>query len=229
MLDKIRKNLTGILGTIVFHWLIILIFLILKLNTVKKHKDLSVEIEFVPEQELVENKQESNVSGKGEEVLPYEYKNIPVNVAQKMEQELSSEAYEKKVMEELGIDELKKENSRELPDEDIAVVEEKSNEKKVKEGTYSGLTTVTFYLKNRRRHYLPIPVYKCKGGGKIVIDIVVNPEGRVVNASFSKDSDTEDDCLVNTALEYAQRSKFNADYNAVQRQKGNITYIFIPQ
>lgn len=229
MLNKIRDNLTGILGTIAFHWVLILLFLILKLSAIKKHKDLTVEIEFIPETELLEQEEQIADPAKGDEYMPYSYKNIPVNMAPEMEKELSSEAYEKQVMEELGIDELQKEFNRDLPEEDISVVEELPKEKEVKEDNYTGLTTVTFYLKNRKRRYIPIPVYKCKGGGKVVVDIIVNPEGRIIQTSISKDSETQDECLFQTALEYAARSRFNIDYNALQRQKGNITYIFIPQ
>ena len=64
-----------------------------------------------------------------------------------------------------------------------------------------------------------------KRGAKVVINITVNAEGRVVTASFNGSSTTSDGCLVDHALEYAKASKFNSDTNKPS-QIGTITFMF---
>ncbi len=95
---------------------------------------------------------------------------------------------------------------------------------------YKGPTTVSYELSGRRHTWMPAPVYKCKGGGKIVVDIVVNNRGYVLSAEINKSkSDSEDTCLVEAAKHDAERSRFNDLSSAPAKQQGSITYIFQPQ
>jgi hypothetical protein len=61
----------------------------------------------------------------------------------------------------------------------------------------------------------------------VYINIKVNQDGNVVDASYNRSkSKTTNDCLIETALKYARRAKFNSDYKAKEIQKGYITYDF---
>tara|TARA_R110002020_G_scaffold63170_2_gene168789 strand:- start:162143 stop:162817 length:675 start_codon:yes stop_codon:yes gene_type:complete len=86
-------------------------------------------------------------------------------------------------------------------------------------------TTVSYSLIDRTHYDLPIPVYTCIEGGKIVINIIVNSSGNVTEATVNrKSSNTLNGCLVDNAITYALKARFdNASRND---QRGTITYLF---
>ncbi len=92
-----------------------------------------------------------------------------------------------------------------------------------------GNVTVRYFLKDRNDTYLHIPAYECQAGGEVVVQITVNNNGDVVAAAIERSSASTDDCVRNMALQAAKASSFNASQNATNKQKGTITYIFIPQ
>lgn len=63
--------------------------------------------------------------------------------------------------------------------------------------------------------------------GHIVVEIWVDQEGNVVRASIAKGTDITNNEMRNMALDAARRSKFIADPNAPEEQKGTITYTFV--
>ena len=64
--------------------------------------------------------------------------------------------------------------------------------------------------------------------GHIVVDIWVNPEGKVVRAEIAaKGTDIVNNDMRNKAKNAALRSKFAADPNTPDEQKGTITYTFV--
>ncbi len=98
--------------------------------------------------------------------------------------------------------------------------------KKTKSTSYSKRsTTVSYSLVDRNHYDLPIPVYTCIEGGKIVINILVDPSGYVIEAEVNKkSSNTLNGCLVENAIAYALLARFNS--SDVENQKGTITYLF---
>ena len=228
-------NINGILGTIIFHLVLVLFFLLVKVGDVRRKQMEYFPIEF--EEELMDIEEIiKEIESMQAEIEPLEEelrRNIAVNVADKMNDRISTEKYIEELKEEMGIEDLEQYLDRSLPDEDnISYSEEQKadeDEESDTEEEYSGPTNVTYFLENRSKKYLPIPVYTCKGGGLVVVDIIVNPKGKVIATSISNDSDTREQCLLETALKYALRTRFNTDYNAESRQKGYISYQFIPQ
>ncbi len=86
-------------------------------------------------------------------------------------------------------------------------------------------TSVSYSLVNRNNYKLPPPIYTCIEGGKVVINIIVDAYGNVTEADFNeKSSGTSNGCLVDNAITYALKAKFNSDSKA--SQKGTITYLF---
>ena len=86
-------------------------------------------------------------------------------------------------------------------------------------------TSVSYSLVDRNNYKLPPPIYTCIEGGKVVINIKVDTNGNVTEASFNeKSSGTSNGCLVDNAITYAQKAKFSSSTKA--SQKGTITYIF---
>jgi TonB family protein len=69
------------------------------------------------------------------------------------------------------------------------------------------------------------PTYSVNDYGTVVVDIVVNAKGDVVEATIGRGTNTPNTNLRNEALRAARRTKFNA-VSAVINQKGTITYKF---
>ena len=86
-------------------------------------------------------------------------------------------------------------------------------------------TTITYSLKDRYHLKLPNPIYTCESFGKVVINIEVDDNGNVTDASYNqKSSTTTNRCLVENAIYYAQQARFNPENKA--SQQGSITYLF---
>ncbi|MFT6795090.1 MAG: TonB family protein [Maribacter sp.] len=86
-------------------------------------------------------------------------------------------------------------------------------------------TTISYSLLERNSYKLPPPIYTCIEGGKVVVNIEVNANGYVTDASFNgKSSGTSNGCLVENAIAYALKAKFSSASKALQ--KGTITYLF---
>lgn len=228
-------NINGILGTVIFHLVLILVFIVFRIGDVKRKHIEYFPIDFEEELQDIDEiiKEIENMPVEIDQLDEEVRRNIAVNIADKMNQKISTEKYIEELKEELGIENLQQYLERDLPDKgNITYSEEEINKEEKedkKENEYSGPTNVTYYLENRSKRYLPIPVYTCKGGGQVVVNIVVNQKGDVIGTSISDESDTRDNCLIETAIKYAARSTFNMDYDAEPRQSGYIMYEFIPQ
>lgn len=86
-------------------------------------------------------------------------------------------------------------------------------------------TSVSYSLVDRNALDLPPPIYTCLEGGKVVINIEVDALGKVTDASFNeKSSSTNNGCLVENAITYALKARFNSATKTAQ--KGSITYLF---
>lgn len=86
-------------------------------------------------------------------------------------------------------------------------------------------TSVSYSLVGRNNYELPPPIYTCIEGGKVVINIKVDALGYVTEATYnSRSSSTTNGCLVDNAITYALRARFNTSDKAAQI--GTITYLF---
>jgi len=86
-------------------------------------------------------------------------------------------------------------------------------------------TRITYSLLDRRNFELPPPIYTCLEGGTVVINIKVDRFGYVTDAEFnSTSSNTSNGCLVENAIEYALKARFNPATKI--SQIGTITYLF---
>jgi len=87
-------------------------------------------------------------------------------------------------------------------------------------------TLISYYLVGREAvAELPNPVYTCEQSGKVVINITVDDQGRVIEASYNKaSSNTTNGCLIDNAIYYARKARFNKD--SKNKQLGTITYLF---
>lgn len=251
-MKKYEGKIVGILGTVIIHLIAAIIFMSLQLQALKtKEKKLEkFEIEFT---ELVEKK----ITEKPPVLPPtsvenilhddVEMLNIARNLSSKSEEKIDAKDYVDKVKEELiqsgklstdNYLDRQRENSQITDEEQLALIKDKEiedQEQKPKESqkmaaNYRGPTRIYYDLQGRNHTYLPIPIYKCQGSGKIVLLIEVNQKGYVVNARIIEgESTVKDDCLIETATGSALVSTFEPDLKAPEIQKGTLTYIFVAQ
>ena len=72
---------------------------------------------------------------------------------------------------------------------------------------------------------LPMPIYNVQDEGRVVVTIVVNPQGRVVSTGITKGTNTANKQLREAAEDAARKARFNT-INGVDNQSGTITYYF---
>ncbi len=135
------------------------------------------------------------------------------------------QAIESSQQSDMGYGISEKPNEKKKTDTKFSNSESKNNQQAVVEGGNKN-TTISYRLVNRIDMYLPNPVYTCYGSGRIVINIEVDNLGKVKKASYNKGASTTDNqCLIDTATEYALQAEFTSD-SSRSKQLGTITYNF---
>lgn len=94
---------------------------------------------------------------------------------------------------------------------------------------YKGPSVISYSLDGRKAISLPVPAYKCQGGGDVSVQIQVNRKGYVVSAAVIESVSSSDECLIRSAVAAAKRSRFRASSSAAEKQVGEIVYRFIAQ
>ncbi len=243
-----KGKIIGILGTVIFHLVAAIFFMLFQIRSL--NIDLSNEfvIEFAEESpdNLQDREKLIELPAKGiEQVLQgdEELLNIARNLANKPDVQIDPEDYINKVKDELiksgklGVDNYIDEWKRlkkDAKDEKLAfenrTEEEEPLESEVMAANYQGPTRIYYNLEGRNHTYLPIPIYKCEGSGKIVLAILVNQKGIVEEARIIEtESTTIDPCLEDTAVNTALISRFNPDIYSPKIQAGTLTYHFVAQ
>jgi hypothetical protein len=238
--DWALENATGILGTIAFHMLLAIVFLMIKISSERSYLDSIILFDIdeeTAEEQLSEDIPDTEFEQRLADYLEQARSNVPVNLARNVEEELSTEKYVRELEQELN--ENRPESWEEMQ-ERLKELEEISREELIMEAEdetkpeerepYTGPTNIYYALENRHHRRLPVPVYKCQGSGMVEVGIVVDQKGRVVHAEIKQSgSGATETCLAEAAREAALRTRFNTDYQADNRQVGSITYHFIAQ
>ena len=246
MLDFIERHRIGILSTIVFHLLIITIFLVLQLKAFKPKHETQVLIDFTLPEEMKKelDKAQSQVKKQSTQEflknMQQEYlgHQIPVNEANK-DANKSIDKMVNDIKKEMNIKDVSPANNTALQKQqtpiekkDPAAIDKPKYTVNAKgEHTYyKGPTTGSYYLEGRNDIYFPLPVYKCEGSGNVVLDIQVDKNGYVVSAVINKkESHISEECLSETAINTALTVRFEPKNTAPDRQSGRISYTFIHQ
>jgi hypothetical protein len=245
-------RLVGILGTLIIHLIAGIIFMLFKVGALKKenHELYSLELQQVEVSTPPEKKAEEEPVTTAEKAVQgdNELMNIARNLANKTEQKINAQDYIDMVKEEmikngqLGkdnyIDEQKRMKENNNGNEDIAMDSEKPRSGEPEKpkasqqmaSNYKGPTRIYYDLAGRTHTYLPLPIYKCEGSGKVVLTIQVAQKGEVISAKVIEgESTTADPCLVETAVSTAMLSRFNPDVNSPKVEEGTLTYHFVAQ
>lgn len=105
-----------------------------------------------------------------------------------------------------------------------SVLQSHAIEKKSSDEEGNRNSSVSFSLSNRAKVSLPPPVYLCEVTGKIVVNITVNSVGEVTDTYINSSSSSDNECLIDYAIEYAQNARFSRANK--RSQIGSITYYF---
>jgi len=244
-----HKNIYGILGTIIVHLVLAIIFMTIKLNAEYKNYDQAILIDLSSIEELMtEEMPEIELPSQASNQEMEAFRDIAVNVSDIPEVPFDIDAYMEQLKNEMieageigkdnYIDMMNERARREAEETNLEFIErdpmERESEvlKKAAEmaANYQGPTRIYYNLLNRSHIKLPLPVYKCPDSGKVTLSITVNPYGTVIQADvMEEESSTDDFCLHEAAREAALNSRFNSGQNFPERQKGTITYIFASQ
>ncbi len=250
-MKKYNGKIVGILGTVIIHLIAAIIFMSFQLTGLKtKEKQIKkFEIEFaaIEEKKVIEKPVEppptsvENIFHDDVEML-----NIARNLSSRSEVKVDAKDYIDQVKEELiqsgklGTDNyLDRPGGNQMTEDDQFELESQKEKEKQEDdadesrkmaANYRGPTRIYYDLQGRSHTYLPIPIYKCQGSGKIVLLIKVNQKGIVEDATIIEgESTAKDECLLETATGSALRSRFEPDMNAPGIQKGTLTFIFVAQ
>ncbi|GET31651.1 hypothetical protein PbJCM13498_05140 [Prolixibacter bellariivorans] len=235
-----RRNIYGVIGTLAFHLILLSIFLLAELKTSKQPKDEGIILDFteqpapkLPEPEI--KKEKATAASSSESVD--RGSNRAVNDASK-EKPSKDKFFDKSYKEEIEkakalVNDVNKTLSQKIPEiGDIKMPEETTEGMKredIKNTIYKGKSNIHYSLENRYHVRLPIPIYLTQGGGEVIVDIIVDRNGRVLSADPRPNPNITDPMLLAYAKKAALNTEFNVDPKAPEKQRGTITYNFVPQ
>lgn len=238
ILDSKEKK-AGFYATVIFHLVVLIIFLLTAIHGVVS-EETSFVLDFTKQEELEKIEKQEEVKAKvakelddllsGKTANPYRnvavdrsssalkddrFKNPNQVYDEARELQRKLDASRAAALREQGGEEVASSNRNNLPDADAP--------------QYKGPSVISYSLDGRKAISLPVPAYKCHGGGDISVQIVVNKKGYVTAASVIENVSSSDQCLIRSAVEAAKRSRFRASSSAPDKQVGEIVYRFIAQ
>lgn len=240
-----RRNIYGVMGTLVFHILLFLSFMVTGVDIKKNMKEEAVLIEFpeIIEPEIEEPKPEEKSEENPQQAQAETVHNTRTNVASnrlakdnttKSTNDFFDDDYMKEVeaAQKLTSDVNNQLSKKAVDIDDIKMpVETTDGMKKedIKNVVYAGESNIVYYLENRYHRRLPVPVYLSQSGGTIIVDIRVNRNGKVISAIARDNNSIKDKQLLIYAQTAASKTVFNKDTSAPQTQSGTIHYTFVAQ
>lgn len=240
--DFYRRNIYGVMGTLIFHILLVLIFLLAEVDMKGNVKEEEIIIEFPemepePEEIVEQENQQQEEMPNDPSAQNFENQNQRTNRASNRlssNEEFFDEDYLREVeaARQLSTDVNNQLSKESVKLEDIKMpvkTTDGMNPDSIKNIVYTGESNIVYYLENRYHLSLPVPVYLAQGGGTVIVDISVNRSGKVIEASARKNSSIRDQQIYVYAEVAASRTIFNSDSTAPDVQKGTIHYTFVAQ
>lgn len=233
----------GLMGTLIFHLLLFICLVSVGISKELRREELEIELDMpTPEERELQRQEEArrmeiqklSVDAEVEQML----RSIAVNehVAGRRASGNERERIEDYIREiEQGLGDYgtryQAQKDEHHQEDSLRYEEEKRRQvlDSLRSTVYVGESSVSYNLPGRYKTYLPIPVFKCEFGGRVVVAIVVNQAGRVLEAKVVEQESKVDDCLWEVAVDAALRSEFSVDVRAPELQEGTITYNFVKQ
>ncbi|MGE4587430.1 MAG: hypothetical protein AB7D05_08825 [Mangrovibacterium sp.] len=232
-----QENIYGIIGTLVFHVLLVGGMLLSEPNIQRGIREEAILIDFTEQYtEIVlqkEKEEQQNKQSRTEQPSGLSRSNRAVNDA--VVQDLFfDETYRREIDEaQKLVTNVNRQLSKKIPEIRRYEMPEESTEgmdpDSISNTIYSGESNIHYFLENRYHLRLPVPVYLAQGGGQVTVDIRVSPSGKVLHANPRPAPEITDPMLPEYARQAALRTVFNSDRSAPREQNGTITYTFVAQ
>ena len=239
----LKENKVALLYTLIFHLVVLIIFLFVKVEGLKNDRELGIELEFEEktiEQLLAEEEVEIPAEWLEEIMRQRELSSnraVNLNAEEKLSKALSTDEYVKDLLDQ--IEEARDQEDREKLEELQSILASAdyvppSLEEEEESTAYAGPTTITYEFLNepinRGKVELTIPVYRCQGSGVVRVEVSVAPDGSVREAKVLEPIVGSDRvCFADAALSAAQSSQFRIELSAPAKHRAVITYSFIAQ
>lgn len=235
-----KETRVGIYLTVILHLLVLIGFLLYQINSLVQ-KESTFVLDFTKQEEREEKaekeKRREELSAELENLIAgiqQQSRNVAVDISER-ERHLKDDrnrnpeqVYDEAKSLQERLDAARK-AVREQQGEEEMVPADKIDQKKTQTEAYTGPSVLEYRLDGRKAMNLPIPAYKCLGGGDVTVAIEVDRKGMVVEALIVADFSSMDHCLQEFAIRAARQSRFTSSTNAPPRQSGEIVYRFIPQ
>lgn len=239
--ETYRKNIYSVMGTLVFHILLVGAFMLAEMRLEVNYKaeeailiDFTSTIEeILPEEKIVDEQTTSSQSEKQINNTSNRAVNDAASVKSQNDR-FFDENYQKEIeyAKKMVIDvnkQLSKKNSPISKIEMPEITTEGQNPDSISNLIYTGKSNIHYFLENRYHVRLPVPVYLARSGGEIVIEIQVDRSGKVIKTNLRSNRNNTDELITEYALQAASRTVFNRDPKAPATQSGTITYKFVSQ
>ena len=237
-LDSKEKKV-GFYSTIIFHLVVLIIFLLTAIHgIVSEETSFVLDFSKLEEMEQIAKQEElkAQASKELDDLLSGRTTNAYRNVAvDRSSQALKDDRFKNpnQVYDEARelqrkLDASRAAALREQEGED-AVATNNNNLPDSNAPQYKGPSVISYSLDGRKAMSLPVPAYKCPGGGDVSVQITVNRKGYVTAASVIAGSSSTDECIIRSAVAAAKKSRFRASAKAPEKQVGEIVYRFIAQ
>ncbi len=235
-----KEDRVGFYTTLVFHLSVLIILLLVSIGHVAT-SETSFVLDFTKQEELeklqkeIELKEEVNKNL--EDMLarqPRErIRNVAVDAGSKLRDDRfknPSEVYDEARELQRKLDASRRYVlAQQAKEEAVDLTPQKGEPSSEPAQAYHGPSVISYELEGRKALSLPVPAYKGYGAGDVLVDIEVNPAGRVTAARVRADGSSADASLHSFAIDAAKRSRFSASADAAKTQQGWILYRFIAQ
>ena len=231
-----REDKAGLYVTLIVHLGILIVLLIAQIGF-SLQRENSFVIDFSKQEELrrIEEKKQfdENISKRVDDLISgasgIEFRNVTSSRNREiLKDDRSTDADQLyKDAERLAKD--LKSGPDQMDDDYVAEPVRKTEDKKSETRQYSGPSVLSWHLDGRKASHLPIPAYRCYGGGMVTVLITVDNSGRVIDAKIQEETSSDDRCLRDFAIRAARQSRFSIKQDAPARQHGDIVYQFMAQ
>lgn len=235
-----KEKRVGFYTTVVFHLAVLIVLLGVSIGRVALTENTFV-LDFTKQEEFEKLQREIEMREEAtrdlEDLLArqprQDIRNVAVDAGSKLKDDRfnnPSEVYDEARELQRKLDASKRDAQSQQAAQEAVDIEQPRAETPVEEApAYQGPSVVSYEVEGRKALNLPVPAYKGYGSGDVLVDIQVNPAGRVVSAKVHEAGSSADASLHQFALDAAKRSRFSAVAGAPKSQPGWILYRFIAQ
>lgn len=238
---KHKEDRVGFYTTLIFHLAVLIVLLVVSIGKVASTENTFV-LDFTKQEELERLQREvelqEQVARNLEDQLARQpqqrIRNVAVDAGSKLKDDRfknPAEVYDEAKELQRKLDASKRDALAQKAAEEAVDLnrEQKGEESNEPAPTFQGPSVISYELEGRKALSLPVPAYKGYGAGDVLVDIQVNPAGRVTAAKVRADGSSADASLHSFAIDAAKRSRFSASSDAAKSQAGWILYRFIAQ